>query len=351
LIDADPKIIWITDTEGNFTDYLQSKFNLSEQTFEEREELFYEIVHPDDLPIIKEFKNRVIKYQAANEIEFRCWSSDGEWRWSSMVAVPLMDESGLQKGWIGLKLDISRTKKMLGLFIMQLSKTNKQLRHLAIRSDAKIESDRQRIAIEVHDQVGGNLVGIKHDLERISAETKEFFELEEYRGIKKRLDETLDLIAQTIASVKKISAELHPAELDYLGLVATLRIEAETFSRRFGILSECHFEVEETSLNKDQELAAFRIFQEILRNVLRHARADKINIHLAQDTNNFRLSVEDNGRGISETEKKAEKSLGLLGIKERIQHVGGSFEIKGVEGLGTTATIIIPVQKSSEESK
>jgi PAS domain S-box-containing protein len=341
LIDADPKIVWITDSQGNFIDYLESRSNLSARTFEEREKLFHETVHPDDLHSIKEFKNRVIKYQTPNEMEFRCWGGDGEWRWASMLAVPLMDEKASQNGWIGLKLDITRQKKMVGLFVMQLSKTTKQLRHLAIRSNSKVESESQRIAIEVHDQVGGNLIEIKHDLERIKAETKDFFEQENNCEMKKRLDQTLALVVKTIAAVKKISSELHPAELDYLGLVAAIKSEAESFSNRFGISCEFNFEIEETSLNKEQELAAFRVFQELLRNIRRHANADKINIRLTQGDDNFRLSVEDNGRGITETEKKAEKSLGLLGMKERIQHVGGTFEIKGVEGLGTTATIAI----------
>jgi signal transduction histidine kinase len=159
-----------------------------------------------------------------------------------------------------------------------------------------------------------------------------------------QLKNAQELVVKTISAVKRISAELHPAELDYLGLVAAIKSETENFSKRFGVLFKLEFEIEETSLNKEQELAVFRVFQEILRNIFRHAKATKIHIHLSEDKDEFCLSVEDNGRGITEKEKRAEKSLGLLGIKERIQQVGGSFTIKGVEGLGTTAKITIKLK-------
>jgi PAS domain S-box-containing protein len=350
LIDTNPEIIWIIDKQGNFLDYSLSKFNKSSQIFEQTEKSLFETVHPDDLHLVKEVKNRIIKDQKSSEIEFRFLGRGGEWRWASMVTIPFYKENSLSNGWIGLKLDITRPKKMLGLFIMQLSKTTKQLRHLAMRRNAKVESERQRIAIEVHDQIGGNLVEIKHDLERIRSQSRKFFEQEKNNETKKMLEASLGLVIKTIATVKKISSELHPAELDYLGLATAIKSEAETFSRRFGILCDCEFADEETSLNKEQELAVFRIFQEILRNVMRHAKADKIKIHLTGDESTFRLSVEDNGRGITETETKAEKSLGLLGMKERIQHAGGSLEIKGVEGLGTTIQIIIPLITSKFES-
>lgn len=213
-----------------------------------------------------------------------------------------------------------------------------------MRSNSTIENERQRIAIEVHDQLGGNLVEIKHNLESLIKELKEQPDKAKTFNDLKRLNHAQELVVKTIGAAKKISAELHPAELDYLGLVAAIKSEAENFSKRFGILLNFEFEFEETSLNKEQELAVFRVFQEILRNIFRHAKATKINIHLSEDNYEFRLSVEDNGRGITEKEKSAEKSLGLLGMKERIQQVGGNFVIKGVEGLGTTTKINIPLK-------
>jgi len=348
LADFSSELIWVTDTEGNYIDFLSLHFNFTGKTFEQREKAFYETVHPDDHKIITEFRQRVIENQKSAETEFRFWGQAGDWRWASIFAVPLTDENGLIHSWMGIKTDITRQKKLMTLTISQLHKSYEQLRNLAMRSNSTIENERQRIAIEVHDQLGGNLVEVKHNLESLIKDLKEQPDKAQTFSDLKRLNDAQELVLKTISAVKKISAELHPAELDYLGLVAAMKSEAENFSKRFGILLNFEFEIEDTSLDKEQELAVFRIFQEILRNVFRHAKATKINIHLSEDNHEFRLSVEDNGRGITEKEKRAEKSLGLLGMNERIQQVGGSFLIKGVEGLGTTTKISIPLKNTSK---
>jgi len=337
LADFSSELIWVTDAEGNYINFLPLHFNFTGQTFEQREKAFYETVHPDDHQVITEFWRRIIENQKSAETEFRFWDRNGEWRRASIIAVPLTDKNGSIHSWMGVKTDVTRQKKLMTLTIAQLHKSYQQLRHLATRINSTVENERQRIAIEVHDQLGGNLVEIKHNLENFIKESKENFAFDDLEQLKN----AQELVVKTISAVKKISAELHPAELDYLGLVAAIKSETENFSKRFGVLFKLEFELEETSLDKEQELAVFRVFQEILRNIFRHAKATKIQIHLSEDKDEFCLSVEDNGRGITEKEKRAEKSLGLLGIRERIQQVGGSFAIKGVEGLGTTAKISI----------
>lgn len=337
LFDTVPDIVWAVDAQGNYAD-------VAGQNIRQREKSFRKTVHPDDRRNVEFFFRQIVDSQRSAEIEFRFLSENGEWRWASLIGVPLTDKKGAVGGWLGVKLDVTRQKKMVSLTMMEFNKSSEQLRHLAMRINSSIEQERRRIAIEVHDQLGGNLVEIKHNLESIIKAVRERNDHEQNSETLKKLDDTCKLTLKTIGTVKKISAELHPAELDYLGLVAAVRSEAENFSKRFGISYDFDSEIEDTSLGKEQELAVFRVFQELLRNVLRHAGASKLKINLAENKKEFSLTVEDNGRGITEKEQRAEKSLGLLGIKERIRHVGGSFTIKGIEGLGTTAVVVIPLK-------
>ena len=115
--------------------------------------------------------------------------------------------------------------------------------------------------------------------------------------------------------------------------------QAAEFQTRTGIVSHCDSPPEKPNLNQAQATAVFRILQEALTNVLRHAEATRVDIKLEEELGSFVMTISDNGRGITEEEKSAEASLGLLGIRERAELIGGTAEISGVEGSGTTITI------------
>lgn len=350
-IESSSEIIWITDLTGKPASFLPDQLNFDEESFEQREAAFYESVHPDDYKTVKEFRQKVLETQTSAEIEFRCWNQNGDWRQALLTAVPLTDKEEIIHGWVGIKTDITRQKRLITMTIMQFHKSYEQLRYLTTQMTAKIEKERQRIAIEVHDQIGGNLVQIKHHLEHlINAFNNQSGAVRPLETLK-NLTNTQTLVVQTIHTAKEISAKLHPAELDYLGLVVALKSEAESFSKHYGIACNFEFETEETWLSKEQETAIFRVFQEVLRNILLHAKATKINIYLATNDSEFQLSVEDNGRGISEKEKFAEVSLGLLGMNERIEQIGGTFMIKGVEGSGTTVRVRVPFEAKQNEGE
>ena len=154
------------------------------------------------------------------------------------------------------------------------------------------------------------------------------------------------LIDETINVVRRISSELRPIILDDLGLVAAIEWQAQQFETRAGIV--CRFDslVEEVNLTQDQSTAVFRILQEALTNVLRHAQANKVNIIIEIEEGELILKVVDNGRGITETESFGKQSPGLIGMRERAQLAGGRIEITGIEGKGTTLTVWIPIRKN-----
>ena len=144
-----------------------------------------------------------------------------------------------------------------------------------------------------------------------------------------KAESMLKLIDTTIQSVRRISAKLRPGVLDDLGLTAAIEWQAQDFQTRIGI--ECTFSsnLGEIDLDRDRSTAVFRILQETLTNVARHASASQVNIYLGKQDASIVLMVEDNGRGITEREISDPKSLGLLGMRERAIVFGGKLEISG----------------------
>jgi signal transduction histidine kinase len=148
--------------------------------------------------------------------------------------------------------------------------------------------------------------------------------------------------------VRRISSELRPGVLDDLGLVAAIEWQAQQFQRRTGVKVHWETEVETVSVSRDAATAVFRIFQEVLTNVLRHSSAQNIFVKLKQLDHKLQLEVIDDGRGITDAETKNTTSLGLLGMKERALLVGGSVSIAGMPEKGTTVVVTIPLKMSGK---
>jgi signal transduction histidine kinase len=222
-----------------------------------------------------------------------------------------------------------------------------KLRHLSARGNAIIEEEHKRIAIEVHDRLGGNLVGFKHDLEMIRRvlveQNAEPGKSEVLAGISKMIAG----VVTTITAAKQIAEDLRPAELDFLGLVPALRAEAQRFYERTGIRSEVECEPEQSALAEEPALAVFRILQEALRNVCLHAATTSVHIKFTENERESVLEVRDEGCGITEEEINKPNSLGLLGMRERAERVGGRLSISGSAGRGTTVIAVIPLARSA----
>jgi signal transduction histidine kinase len=157
------------------------------------------------------------------------------------------------------------------------------------------------------------------------------------------------LIEGTIDTVRRISSELRPGVLDDLGLIAALEWQAQQFQSRTGIEYHSSSSLESVELNRESATAVFRIFQEILTNVLRHSQATAIQVEQREDANHFELKVTDNGRGITNEEKSNTTSLGLLGMRERALLVGGEVSIEGGKG-GTTVVVRVPLARARATS-
>jgi PAS domain S-box-containing protein len=222
--------------------------------------------------------------------------------------------------------------------------TSLQLRALSARLQSAREEEATRIAREIHDELGAALSSLRWDLEDIAEAVSSSAEQLQVEELRDRIPAMINLIDTTINTVRRIASELRPIALDALGLRETIEWQARQFYERTGIIVECDFDQDSIDLMGEQATAVFRIFQEALTNILRHAQATKVSIEVNNEDGGFRLTIRDNGRGITDQEKSSRRALGLLGMRERANLIGGSVEITGSEGNGTAVTVRVPVQ-------
>jgi PAS domain S-box-containing protein len=233
----------------------------------------------------------------------------------------------------------------------QLRDSREQLRALAAYLQSVREEERTHIAREVHDELGQTLTALKMDLawlDKRMAEISDSGELEQFEAKISALPGRVDAI---IATVRKIATELRPPVLDDLGLEAAIEWQIQEFEKRTGIKCRYTGNSKHMELGPDRATAVFRIFQETLTNIVRHADATQVNIHLREEGDKLVLEVQDNGRGMTGRELSGSRSLGLLGMRERATMLDGEVNIIGRQGKGTTVGVRIPIQSSGETMK
>jgi two-component system sensor histidine kinase UhpB len=231
-----------------------------------------------------------------------------------------------------------------------LKQSREQLRSLAAHLQGIREEERSRISREIHDELGQMLTGLKMDVAWLDKRINALPDAEARTPLSGKVQSMLGLLDHMVKTVRKISADLRPGVLDDLGLVPAIEWQAREWQARTGI--ECSFTTalgEAGGLDVPPELgtALFRIFQETLTNVARHAQATRVSVHLRAEGEALRMELHDNGRGISENEMRHTKSLGLVGMRERAAMLGGDFRITGAPGRGTTVNVRIPIKKPS----
>jgi PAS domain S-box-containing protein len=225
----------------------------------------------------------------------------------------------------------------------KLRATTKQLRALSARLQSAREEEGTRIARELHDELGSALSSLRWDLEEVDEVISESEDRAQLQGLRKKLEAMMRLTETTINNVRRIASELRPSVLDDLGLSEAIEWQAEQFQARTGIFVRCDCSLEKVDLNREQSTAVFRIFQEAITNILRHARATSVDISVEEKAGEFVLTIRDNGRGINDGEKSGPQSLGLLGMRERAHLIGGKLDITGAQGKGTVVTLRVPI--------
>jgi PAS domain S-box-containing protein len=240
---------------------------------------------------------------------------------------------------VGMGIDITDRKQAEE----KIKATTEQLRALTASLRSAREEEGRRIAREIHDELGSALTSLRWDLESLDKRFSDAREPLSSPGLRQKIATMIGLTDTTIGTVRKIASELRPSVLDDLGLVEAIEWQAQQFQSRTGILCHCDCSLENLTLNQEQTTAVFRIFQEALTNVLRHAQATRVDVSVEQEGDEFVLTIRDNGKGITEDQQAAPRSLGLLGMRERAHLVGGQMRISGEAGKGTVVTVRVPL--------
>lgn len=281
--------------------------------------------------------------------EIVCLRKDGTPVTLSVVASDLRDAAGSVVALAAIARDITDSKRRdeeLRRKNDELVRRDRQMSALAARLNAIREEEGARISREVHDELGQLLTGLKMDLRWIERRLAPDV-TPAAAAIAAKLTDAAGLIDVTIETVQRIAVELRPSALDVLGLSAAIRDEARRFERRAGIATEVRVD-DASRPDPAAATALFRILQELCTNVARHARASSVRIDLNAEPEVWVLRVEDDGVGLKLGDEERTSSLGLLGIRERAQSLGGVVSFEGGDRGGTRATVRIP--RSGEEA-
>jgi PAS domain S-box-containing protein len=265
------------------------------------------------------------------DVEYRIVRPDGEMRWVAVKGRRFLEryDSEIERVRVsGVVIDVTSRKQV----------ENQRLA-LATHIEAARESERTHVAREIHDELGQILTAAKMDIAWIG---RRIGILKGFEEVTQRASAMSGLIDDSIQTVKRISAELRPGVLDDAGLAAAIEWLARTFEKRTGVFVLVHIDFDDANIPKGPQTALFRIAQESLTNIARHAVASRVAIYLTSHKIGVKLIIRDNGRGIS-TDYNRERSFGILGMRERIAALDGQFFLDSKPGEGTMITVIVPL--------
>jgi two-component system, NarL family, sensor histidine kinase UhpB len=311
------------------------------QEFYENPGLSSECVHPDDRHLVPtaEMPTHVPPVAILRWIH-----ADGRVVHAEHRRVPIYDEAGHLVAVEGIARDISEVVEAQ----RRLRESEEQLRLLAARMHDAREAERAQVARELHDELGQTLTALKLDIGRmVQILTPEHLT----PPIVDRLQSLIGLSDIGLATVKRIATTLRPPTLDHLGLAEAIHWESVTFKARSGLRCTVRTNKTRSALTGEQQTALFRIFQEAMTNIVRHAQASAVHVTLTEQSDRFEMSIRDNGRGITEAQTSDPSAIGLLGMRERTALMGGTFRIVGRRGKGTVVSIEVPVAAAAADAQ
>jgi two-component system sensor histidine kinase UhpB len=294
--------------------------------------IFFNMLHPEDLD---NYKSMML--ESARKFTLVYWEgrikpmSGQEVKWVNLRCIPRKMALGVQ--WEGVMFDITERKSAE----IEILRSQEQLRELSAHIQDVREQERLSLSREVHDDMGSLLTAINLDVAWLNGRLKQ-----DDPALLVKLEDIEELVGKCAAAASNIVRNLRPGALDSFGIVAAIEIEVSEFAQRTGILCNIDSADEGISVEPNIAITLFRILQEALNNIMKHAQADEVLVSIYNRSNNISLRVSDNGQGLSGQDKLKPRSFGLRGIQERVARFGGEVSIGGKPGQGTTIAVNIP---------
>jgi PAS domain S-box-containing protein len=266
---------------------------------------------------------------------------DGKNKTITNSAVPLTDASGRVRGAIVVAQDVTeraRSEKALEYGNQLLEASRTELRTLSRRFEERVEEERKTVVAELRDQLAETLIGVKMALSSMAEREMPADKLRE------RARELSSFVDDTIQSIKLLTFGMRPFLLDHLGLLAALESQAQSFQERTHIHCRCELPAEDPGpFDPISSISIFRILEEALNNIEKHAEATEIVLSFRIEADRAYLEIQDNGKGIPADALLAPESLGLAGMRERANSLGGELRIETGPGAGTRLVVCLPL--------
>jgi PAS domain S-box-containing protein len=362
LAAAVPNLVWTATADGRIDYVNQRLLDYTGCRFEQAEGWgWVKMVHPDDLPLNQTRWAQSLATGSAFEVEERILRADGTYRWHIARALPVRDGAGHIVRWVGTCVDIDDQKQAQAVLrssrarletavmlrtqeLMQantaLRASEDKLRKLSAHLQSAREAERALIAREIHDELGASLTAAKMDLARCVKRHPDMAD-----SARDLLAGVASLVDSAIQTVRRIATELRPSILDHLGLWPALEWQLEEFENRYGVQCSVDFDAMPATLDKDAQTAVFRIIQEALTNVARHARATRVRVVVSEKDHRVRINLADDGTGIPAEKLNDPTSCGIQGMRERAAAFGGELSLQSAAGAGTNLTISFPLAR------
>ncbi len=291
-----------------------------------------EAILPEDREDFRDTLRRSAQRQSTLNWEGRIRVPGGDMKWIN-VRGSTLEQIHSETRWAGVMLNVTHSKQ----WQEELSASRGQLAELSSHLQRIKEEERERIARDIHDVLGGLLIGIKIEVSLLAGK------LGGERKLTDRVQRIAVMLDEAISTSSRVARELRPGILKEFGLAAAIESYAEDFSQRMRIPCRVLCADHDVSASEDTEVAIFRIFQEALTNVSKHARANTVEVRLMQEGDEIVLQVADDGVGIASIDFAKPRSFGLRGMRERVAGLGGSIEIRSQPGMGTELVLRAPI--------